>query len=194
MVALPELTRIAKPIARVTFVAGGSGEWGVREMRAIRGEPLADAQAVSRIEGESFASADAATWLLHGVRSHERYLTRAEKEGLVSIQEDLGRQTSRLAVLIPIRKTDAWWDLPQDERRAVFEARSHHIEVGSKYLPAIARRLYHCRELGESFDFLTWFELSEIDEAAFDELVGRLRETEEWRYVEREIEIRLGRR
>jgi hemolysin-activating ACP:hemolysin acyltransferase len=130
-VAFPEPTRIAKPIARVTFVAGGSGEWRVREMRTIRGQPLADAKAVGRIEGESFVSGDAATWLLHGVRSHERYL------------------------------------------------------------PAIARRLYHCRELGEPFDFLTWFELSEADEAAFDELVARLRETEEWRYVEREIEIRL---
>jgi chlorite dismutase len=192
-VALPEPTQIARPIARVTFVAGGVGEWRVREMRAIRGQPLADAQGVTRIEAGSFASAESAAWVLRGVRSHERYLERAEKEALVSVQEDLGRQTSRLAVLIPIRKADAWWDLPQDERRAVFEARSHHIEIGSKYLPAIARRLYHCRELGEPFDFLTWFELREADQAAFDELLARLRETEEWRYVEREIEIRLGR-
>jgi chlorite dismutase len=191
--ALPQPTEIARPIARVTFVAGGTGEWRVREMRAIRGEPLADAQALSRIEGGSFVSAEAAAWVLRGVRSHERYLERAEKEQLVAIQEDLGRPTSRLAVLIPIRKADAWWNLPQDERRAVFEARSHHIEIGSKYLPAIARRLYHCRELGEPFDFLTWFELSDADEAAFDELLARLRETEEWRYVEREVEIRLGR-
>lgn len=191
--AFPQPTEIAKSMTRVTFVAGGAGEWRVREMRAIRGEALADTQAVRRIEGRSFVPAEAADWVLRGVRSHERYLQRAEKEGLVSLQEDLGRQTSRLAVLIPIRKADAWWDLPQDERRAVFEARSHHIEIGSKYLPAIARRLYHCREIGEPFDFLTWFELSEADEPAFDELVGRLRETEEWRYVEREIEIRLGR-
>jgi len=191
--ALPEPTEIERPIARVTIVAGGTGEWRVRKMRPIRGEPLADAQAVSRIEGRSFVSAEPSKWVLRGVRSHERYLERAEKEELVSVQEDLGRQTSRLAVLIPIRKADAWWELPQDERRAIFEARSHHIEIGSKYLPAIARRLYHSRDLGEPFDFLTWFELSEADEAAFDELVARLRETEEWRYVEREVEIRLGR-
>jgi chlorite dismutase len=162
-------------------------------MRAIRGQPLADAQAVSRIEAGSFVTAESAAWILRGVRSHERYQERAEKEALVSIQEELGRRTSQLAVLIPIRKADAWWDLSQDERRAVFEARSHHIELDSKYLPAIARRLYHCREIGEPFDFLTWFEFRKADETAFDELLGRLRKTEEWRYVEREIEIRLRR-
>src|SRR2546428_7160638 len=31
------------------------------------------------------------------------------------------------------------------------------------YLPAIARRLYHCRDLGEPFDFLTWFEYAPAD-------------------------------
>jgi hypothetical protein len=26
-----------------------------------------------------------------------------------------------------------------------------------KYMAAVARRLYHARDLGEPFDFLTWF-------------------------------------
>lgn len=62
-----------------------------------------------------------------------------------------------------------------------------------KYLPAVARRLHHCRDLGseEPFDFLTWFEYAPADSAAFDELVAALRETEEWTYVEREIDLRL---
>ncbi len=62
-----------------------------------------------------------------------------------------------------------------------------------KYLPAIARRLHHCRDLGEPFDFLTWFEYAPKHSEAFEELVGRLRETEEWVYVEREVDIRLTR-
>jgi hypothetical protein len=45
-----------------------------------------------------------------------------------------------------------------DERRDVFETKSHHIADSLKYLPAIARQLYHCRDLGQPFDFLTWFE------------------------------------
>jgi hypothetical protein len=67
------------------------------------------------------------------------------------------------------------------------------VAVGLEYLPRIARRLHHGRDLGEPFDFLTWFEFAPIDAAAFDELVARLRVTEEWRYVVREVDIRLAR-
>lgn len=62
---------------------------------------------------------------------------------------------------------------------------------GLEYLPAVARRLHHGRDLGEPFDFLTWFEFAPERADAFEELVERLRETEEWAYVEHEIDIRL---
>jgi hypothetical protein len=75
----------------------------------------------------------------------------------------------------------------------VLEDRSHHIATGLEYLPAVARRLYHGRDLGEEFDFLTWFEFAPSDADAFEELVGRLRATEEWAYVDREVDIRLSR-
>jgi hypothetical protein len=61
------------------------------------------------------------------------------------------------------------------------------------YLPRIARRLYHARELGEAFDFLTWFEFAPEHAEAFDELVEILRSRAEWGYVEREVEVRLSR-
>lgn len=60
-----------------------------------------------------------------------------------------------------------------------------------KYLPAIARKLFHSRDIGEPFDFLTWFEYAPADADAFEELLDALRKTEEWNYVEREIDIRL---
>jgi len=99
------------------------------------------------------------------------------------------------AALIPIHKTPAWWGLTQDERRGIFEEGSKHIQTGLRYLPAIARRLHHCRDLGENepFDFLTWFEYAPSDAAAFDELVAALRASEEWTYVDREIDIRIVR-
>ena len=96
-------------------------------------------------------------------------------------------------MLIPVRKSAAWWELAQDTRREVLEERSHHIALGLEYLPAVARRLYHSRDLGEPFDFLTWFEFAPESEASFNELLERLRATEEWQYVDREIEIRLSR-
>jgi hypothetical protein len=51
--------------------------------------------------------------------------------------------------------------------------------------------LHHCRGLGGPFDFLTWFEYAPDAEPAFDAMLSRLRATEEWCYVEREIDIRL---
>jgi hypothetical protein len=85
--------------------------------------------------------------------------------------------------------------LPQDERRRIFEEQSRHVQIGLQYLPAVARRLHHCRDLGESepFDFLTWFEYSPANEGNFNKLVAELRESPEWKYVDREIDIRLVR-
>jgi hypothetical protein len=65
--------------------------------------------------------------------------------------------------------------------------------MGIEYLPQIARRLYHSRELAEPFDFLTWFEYAPQHSDAFEELVRRLRATREWTYVNREVDIRLSR-
>jgi hypothetical protein len=68
-----------------------------------------------------------------------------------------------------------------------------HIATGLEYLSAVARRLHHGCDLGEPFDFLTWFEFAPEHAAAFEELVRRLRETKERTYVEREIDLRLAR-
>ncbi len=132
-----------------------------------------------------------ATWAYRGVVSNQRYTNQSELESLKAIQPPLGRKEATFAVLIPLTKSAAWWDLAQDERRSIIDERSTHIATGLRYLPAIARRLHHSRDLGEPFDFVTWFEFAPSDSSRFDELVAALRETEEWRYVEREIEVRL---
>jgi chlorite dismutase len=147
------------------------------------------------IEGPATSAVGASpVWVLRGVTSNERYMSRTEHDALVAKQEPLGREGSTRAALIPITKTDAWWDLPQDERRRIFEESSRHVATGLDYLPAVARRLHHGRDLGEPFDFLTWFEFDPEHAAPFEDLVGRLRATEEWTYVQREIDIRLARR
>jgi len=183
----------AQPPRLYTFAGGESGAWRIARIDAIAGEPLPEAPRLAIVAGDP--APGGTRWRLRGITSNERYVTRAEKADLVAKQEGLGRPGSTCAALIPIRKTAAWWALPQDERRRVFEESSKHVRIGLRYLPAVARRLHHCRDLGESepFDFLTWFEYAPADAAAFDALVGELRASEEWRYVEREVDIRVVR-
>src|SRR5215831_10611041 len=103
---------------RVSFIAGTTGEWLIEHARAVRGDPLPVAGALTRIEGPEPLAATDAAWVLRGVRSNERYVERGEKQRLASVQEGLGRASSLRAALIPICKSDAWWELAQDERRA----------------------------------------------------------------------------
>lgn len=175
----------------VTFTGGSSGTWLAARIEAVAGEGLPHVERVAVVEdGPPPAGA---TWLLHGATSYDRYLTRVEHEALEARQPPLGRPEATRAALVLVRKSDAWWGLAQDERRELFEERSHHVATGLRYLPAIARRLHHSRDLGEPFDFLTWFEYAPADADGFGELVAELRVTEEWRYVEREVDIRLRR-
>ncbi len=175
------------PPFTVNFSACDAGPWRIERLCAVRGPGMAAAThlAPTDIPG--------AAWRLRGVVSHPRYSTAAELTELAGVQAGLGRSEATCAALIPIRKSEAWWSMAQDERRAIFEERSRHIALSMKYLPAVARRLHHARDLGEPFDFLTWFEFAPEYEAAFDALLVELRASEEWQYVEREVEIRLTR-
>lgn len=173
----------------VTFVAGDAGPWIVERIEPYRGDTLLHASRLSIESGHgNFPSS---RWALRGSTGNERYVTRSEREALDARQAPLSRPEATMASLIPSRKSAAWWDLTQDERRSIFEEQSHHIEASLPFLPAIARRLHHCRELGEPFDFLTWFEYAPENASRFDELLALMRATEEWRYVEREVHVRV---
>lgn len=172
------------------FTGGETGPWRVTAMWAVAGEELPP---VSHLAMTGKPDAPAGQWRLSGFTSNLRYATAGEVTELRSRQEGLGRAGATCAALIPIRKSARWWEMAQDERRAIFEETSRHTAIGLDYLPAVARRLHHSRDLGEPFDFLTWFEFAPEDAPAFERLVERLRATQEWAYVEREVDIRLVR-
>jgi chlorite dismutase len=172
------------------FIGTNSGDWQVLQMQTIIGEPLETVSYLNIIPSTTL-KVDQGIWTLKGIRSNLRYTEKDEKEKLTSIQADLGRNEATYAAMIPMRKNKAWWDLAQDERRKIFENQSHHTQIGLDYLPAIARRLFHSRDIAEPFDFITWFEYAPEDAPAFDELLLRLRASEEWKYVDREVDIRL---
>ena len=128
-----------------------------------------------------------------GVTSHERYVNRREHEMLAAIQEGLGRLGSTRAALIPIRSRTPGRRFPRTSAATSSRSARTTSGRGLEYLPPVARRLHHGRDLGAPFDFLTWFEYAPANAPAFEQLVERLRETEEWTYVEREVDIRLVR-
>jgi chlorite dismutase len=175
----------------VIFVGATAGAWGITRLEPVAGDGLPPASRLDVVRNAGVPAG--AAWSLRGVSGHARYVERREKSSLDAASPPLGRPEATHAALIPIRKSRTWWALPQDERRAIFEERSHHISDSIAYLPRIARRLYHARDLGEPFDFLTWFEYAPEHANAFEELVALLRSREEWRYVEREVDIRLVR-
>jgi chlorite dismutase len=178
----------------VSFLAGSIGQWKIDRISTVIGEGLEAAERLRVIEGSQVPDTTNSGWLLLGSTSNTRYSTRAEVDEMKAKQASLGREETTRAALIPIRKSAAWWELAQDERRAIFEDHSRHISIGVEYVPAIARRLHHCRELRGPFDFLTWFEYAPQYADVFEKLVHRLRATKEWDYVDREVDIRLSRR
>lgn len=175
---------------RYTFAAGQIGAWRIDQIAPVVGDSLPGADRLNIVPADASLEC---VWSLDGVVSNIRYATAVEAGQLRAVQEDLGRPHATCAALIPIRKSAAWWGMAQDERRAIFEEQSHHTAIGLEYLPQVARKLYHCRDIGGAFDFLTWFEYAPEHAEAFEHLVQRLRETREWTYVDREVDIRLSR-
>jgi len=177
-------------LALTSYLAGATGLWRIETITPVVGESLPPADRLEIVEAPAESSVNIA-WALRGVTSNIRYSTRAELDVLANRQPGLGRPDCTRGALIPIRKADSWWALAQDERRALLV--ESHITIGLDYLPAVARRLHHSRDLGEPFDFLTWFEYAPKDGEQFEDLVGRLRNTAEWSHVDREVDVRLSR-
>jgi chlorite dismutase len=176
---------------RFSFIGGKQGQWKITRICSVLGESLEMTDRLHIVNYEMDAQPIDSVWVLKCFTSNIRYSTRAEQNELKAVTPPLDRDEAILAVLIPIKKKDEWWELAQDERRAIFEEQSHHTAIGIEYLPGVARKLFHCRDLGEPFDFLTWFEFSPEHKDAFHHLLLRMRASKEWEYVEREVEVHL---
>jgi hypothetical protein len=178
-----------------SFSGGDTGPWRVTNMETIIGEQLPAAKRLAIASTSSSPVDPQASWVLRGITSNERYVDREERSQIVSKQLDLGRPESTCGALISIRKNEAWWALTHEERMNIFKEQSHHTRIGLQYFPELPRRLHHCRDLSENepFDFLTWFEFEPAQETVFNKLLAELRAIPEWKYVDREVDIRLVR-
>jgi hypothetical protein len=159
----------------VAFVAGFEGLWLIEGMTAPVGEPLAPAARLSVVEGTSAEVAEG-RWVLRGVVAGQGEDARAD-------QLPLGRAEARCAALLAVRMSPAWWERAEEDRRAL----SANIEHG----PAISRRIHRARSRDEPFDVLTWFEYAPEVQSEANQVMARLRDSEEWTFVEREVDIRV---
>lgn len=147
-----------------------------------------------RVESSAPFDTDAGPFI--GVTQHLVYAHAHERRELLRVSAP---ESGPLAVLIPIRKTDSWWALAQDERDALLRPApgSGHIAIGARFASRIYRKLYHARYAGGSeWDFLTYFEFPAECSDDFRDLLQALRDpasNPEWAYVERESELWMTR-
>jgi len=96
---------------RFAFVAGDMGAWRIMSMRTVFGTRLSPASHLNFLAAERLTPETRSAWILLGLVSNVRYLTRPELTALRAKQEPLGRPAARRAALIPIKKTAEWWEL-----------------------------------------------------------------------------------
>ena len=173
------------------FVGGTAGSWSLKKQSVIMGEPMPEISHLNIVGPDDNQLIQNPTWILRGFTSNIRYTNHKEDVELKQRSAPIGRVEATHGAMIILKKSAAWWNLAQDERRAIFEEESQHIQIGMKFLPEIARRLHHSRDLNEPFDFITWFEYAPEHETAFSDLADQLRATKEWRYIDREIDYRF---
>ena len=143
--------------------------------------------------------ADAAQIIVfRGVTQHLHYTGKEDKEKLtVESRMPVAVAPNTTAVIIPIRKSAAWWALTQDQRQAFFhktKTSDGHTNIGMPFAGKIFRKLYHSRYTGTPlpYDFVTYFEFPSELTADFQDLLKQLRDPKtnpEWESVEMEFEI-----
>lgn len=172
---------------------------------SIRGKPRIPVEAGSTLARLELAArlaplpgAKSPTLLFHGVPQHLQYTTREQRTDLGKrSRAELPPSKDTIAVVIPIRKSAAWWALSHDERNAYFQKKTDrpgHTAIGGKYVERIYRKLYHTRYAVETtdHDFITYFEFAREHTADFERLLKQLRDpatNPEWNFVDREYEI-----
>ena len=102
------------------FIGNTTGEWKVTSMETLKGVSLDPISHLTKISSDLVQS-EKGIWTLKGIVSNLRYTEKEDKEKLVAVQEDLGRTTATLAAFIPIRKSEQWRNLAQDERRKIMK-------------------------------------------------------------------------
>jgi hypothetical protein len=166
------------------------GAWRVTEITTPRGASLATITHVDIVQGSLKRLPAGAAWVLSGSVRNTRHVTREEFVP-AGQKRVFVESVPTCAALIAIRRSNDWWQLGHSARREILETRQP--PRGLRYLSAMIRSLQYRRDLSEQFDVVTWFEYEPRDSHAFEDLLEGWRASDEWRYIDRECDIRLVR-
>jgi Chlorite dismutase len=194
--------------ASLQGVSGAAGQhqtsYRVEKVVSVRGEPgvkiapdsvIVRLDVASRLHGTAGAKP---ALLFQGVPQHLEYTTQVQRDELNRrSRAELPPSKDTVAVVIPIRKSAAWWALALDQRHAHFQkmdGKVGHTAIGAGYVDRIYRKLYHSRYSVETtdYDFITYFEFQRVHATDFTDLLAKLRDPQlnpEWNFVDREYEI-----
>ena len=172
----------------------------VDSINSVRGESVADFKPGDEIVRMcSIDPLGAQPSILVGCTQHLHFTSDAQRDKLLAISaKEIPATETPITVLIPIRKSDAWWSLGHNARADYMNgsaAYRGHTAIGEEYASKIFRQLIHSRYLDSAkrpYDFLTYFEFPESNRDAFTRLLQRLRDESlnpEWAHVEMEQEI-----
>jgi len=108
--------------------------------------------------------------IMIGISKPRRYITQ---ENSAQLNEQLNNSkyesaTPRYAIVIPVKKTADWWNMPESERLHEIEV---HTQKSLAYMRCVKRELYYSTGLDEQ-DFITYFETADLQ--AFHELNAAL--------------------
>lgn len=176
-----------------TYVGGTFGAWEVTQLLSRRGDPLPQVTHVDIINGRLNRTPAGTAWILSGVVRNTRQVTREEFVPPGTSRTVCNFPAPTCAALIPIRRSLEWWQLDREARREMLNPPIKPPLRGLRHLSALIRDWQHRRDLSEQFDCLAWFEYEPRDSAAFDDLLADWRASEEWKFVDRECDIRLVR-
>jgi chlorite dismutase len=115
---------------------------------------------------------------LVGLTKALNYITKDGSPGLNAGLSSAGYTgpAPRYTLVIPVKKSAEWWNIPVDQRLHELEA---HTAPTLAYLVNVKRKLYHSTGIDDT-DFITYFETNDL--AAFNNLMISLASVPENKY------------
>ena len=179
-----------------SFVAGDRGRWEVTSVAPVIGETL-EWVPFLEIRNEYLMNVPVDfSWLLRGITSTRRYTNNVQQVNTMAAQPQLGRPEATCAALIPVRKSREWWDMTFEERKQIFESNSiRYPKIRTVRNICPASHASSTIAVIWASRLISWHgsntrPRTPLLSRILSQLSGLQKE---WKYVDREVDVRLVR-